>query len=226
MERRALDEPRRSYLGASQIGEECERKLWYSIQPGLPREAWNALTLRRFEDGHRVEDVMAARLRLVPGIELHTHDDNGEQFGFRDLDGKFRGHADGFIRGLLQAPETPAVWEHKAVNDKKFAELGKLKDKHGEKEALAKWDHVYYAQAVVYMHYFDMTRHYLTVTTPGARDHQSCRTNANPVMAEALREKAKRIINAKSPPARISERAEFYKCKWCSYKEVCHATSV
>jgi CRISPR/Cas system-associated exonuclease Cas4 (RecB family) len=223
IERRAAEQPRRSYLGASQIGEPCERKLWYAIQPGVPREDWNAASLKRFEDGHRSEDVMAHRLRLVSGVELHTVDETGEQFGFSDFGGAFKGHVDGLVRGLLQAPETPHVWEHKAVNEKKFAEFQKIKGAVGEKATLAEWDAVYYAQAVVYMHYFDMKRHYLTVTTPGAREHASCRTEANPQMAMALRAKARRVIEATEPPARLSERPEFWKCKMCEFRAVCHA---
>lgn len=225
LERRAAEQPRRSYLGASQIGEPCERKLWYAIQPDMPREEWKASALKRFDDGHRSEDIMSHRLRMVAGIELHTHSPDGGQFGFSDFDGRFRGHADGLIKGLLQAPETVHTWEHKAVNEKKFNELQKLKDSVGEKAALRQWDQVYYAQAIIYMHYFDTTRHYLTVTTPGARDHLSCRTDASPEMALGLREKAKRIIEATTPPARISERPEHWKCKWCEFREVCHATA-
>ena len=222
LERREAGQPRRTYLGASQIGEPCERKLWYSIQPDVPREAWEAATLRRFEDGHRSEAVMAERLRLVPGVELATVDANGEQFGFTDFGGRFQGHADGFIRGLLQAPVTPCVWEHKSVNEKRFAEFNKLKKNLDEKAVLQAWDPVYYAQGVMYMGYFDLTRHYLTVSTPGCRDVQSCRTDANPRMFDALREKARRIIEAEAPPARISERKEFYYCKWCQFREICH----
>jgi len=75
------------------------------------------------------------------------------------------------------------------------------------------------------MHYFDLTRHYLVVSTPGGRDYDSCRTEANPLLAEALREKAKRILEANGPPARLSERPEFYRCKYCDYQQFCHNQS-
>lgn len=222
MERRAASQPRRSYLGASQIGEECERKLWYSIQPGIPRDDWNAQSLRRFEDGHRSEEVMINRLRMVAGIELHTVDERGDQYGFTDLDGMFQGHVDGLIRGLVQAESAPHVFEAKCVNEKKFAEFLKVRAKVGEKEALREWDYIYWAQAQVYMRYFDMNRHYLVVMTAGARDHASCRTALDPDAADTLRDKAARIIRATEPPPRISERREFWKCKWCQFQEVCH----
>lgn len=224
MERRASLEPRRSYLGASAIGEPCERKLWYSIRPDVPRRPFDAASLKRFEDGHHGEAVMAGRLRTVTGVELWTLDDrNGGQIGGTLYDGRFGWHVDGVIRGILQASATPHVWEHKQVGQKKYDEFRKLKGIHGEKRTLAAWDAVYHAQGVVYMELLDLTRHYLTVATPGGRDYDSCRTEANPTMARALLAKARRVLDASEPPARISERPEFYKCKLCDYRETCHA---
>jgi hypothetical protein len=227
LERRAALEPRRSYLGASALGDECERKLWYSIRPEVPRIPFNAASLKRFEDGHHGEAVMANRLRMVPGIELWTLDDKtGGQIGGTLYDGQFGWHVDGVIRGLLQAPETPHVWEHKQVGQKKYDELRKLKSTLGEKAALAAWDPVYYAQGVLYLELLDLTRHYLTAGTPGGRDFISCRTEANSVMAKALISKAGRVLAAKEPPSRLSERPEYFKCRWCDFREACHGLSV
>ncbi|MFO0906804.1 MAG: hypothetical protein U0835_00295 [Isosphaeraceae bacterium] len=223
LERRAATEPRRSYLGASAIGEPCERKLWYSIRPEIPRKPLDAASLKRFQDGHHGESVMADRLRLVPGVELWTSDDQtGGQIGGTLLDGRFGWHVDGVILGLLQAPETPHVWEHKQVGEKKFAEFRKLKAQMPEKQVLEHWDSVYFAQGVLYMELLDLSRHYLTVSTPGGRETASCRTEARPTMAKALLEKARRVLDAKEPPARLSERPEFFKCKWCDFREACH----
>ncbi|WP_152051805.1 hypothetical protein [Tautonia marina] len=223
LERRKALEPRRSYLGASAIGDECERKLWYSIRPEVPRKPFNAASIKRFDDGHRGEAIMAERLRMVPGVELWTEDDQtGGQIGGTLFEGRFGWHVDGVIRGLLQSPETPHVWEHKQVGQKKFDEFGKLKSSLGEKLTLQAWDPVYYAQAVVYMELLDLTRHFLTVCTPGGRDHNACRTEANPTMARALLAKAQRILSAGSPPARLSERPEYFKCKMCDFHEACH----
>jgi PD-(D/E)XK nuclease superfamily len=165
-------------------------------------------------------------LRLVPGIELWTHREDESQFGFEDFGGRFKGHIDGVIRGLFQAPKTPHIWENKSVNDKKFKLLQKSIAEKGEKNALKAWDPIYYAQGVIYMHYFDLTRHYLTVTTPGGRDIASCRTEANPAYAEALREKAKRILNAAQQLARISDNPSWHECKWCPFWETCRVVPV
>jgi hypothetical protein len=221
VEQREAAKPPRNYLGASSIGDSCERKLWYGVQ-GTQREPIKWQGLYAIEDGHRTEDLIAERLRLVPGIELWTHREDGSQFGFEDFGERFRGHIDGVIRGLLQAPKTPHIWENKSVNEAKFKKFQKAAAEKGEKNALKAWDLIYYAQAVVYMSYFDLTRHYLTVTTPGGRDIASCRTEANPTYAEALREKGKGILNATEPSARVSENPSWWECKFCPFWETCH----
>jgi CRISPR/Cas system-associated exonuclease Cas4 (RecB family) len=221
-EARKAEEPQRDYLGASMIGDPCERKVWYTFN-GYPRKPIEAKGVYAIEDGYRSEDLVAARLRMVEGIELWTHDENGKQFGFMSEDGKRGGHIDGVILGLLQAPQTPHLWENKAVNEKKFNDLKKLIDSVGEKNALEQWDEIYFVQAQIYMHEFKLDRHYLTVCTPGARDITSCRTEYQPKKYTAIDAKTKRVMNAKTPPVRISEDRAFFRCKWCDFQEVCHA---
>lgn len=221
LEARAATQPRRAYLGMSSIGHPCSRKLWYDLNNPNPRPH-DAATLKRFADGHASEAVMAERLRLVPGLTLETEDPNGNQWGFSDHGGRFRGHMDGAILGLLQAPKTWHVWEHKCVGEKKQAELVKLKAEKGEKAALKAWDEVYYAQACLYMHYSGMERHYLTCATPGTRTVVSVRTEHDPIHAAQLIEKAERILNARVPLAKISDDPAWWQCRLCDHAATCH----
>lgn len=211
----------RAHLGASQIGDPCNRKLWYSFR-WARWPLFYAGTLKLFDDGHRSESIMADRLRRLPELDLHTETPDGHQYRFSDHGGHFAGSVDGLVLGLLQAPKTPHIWEHKCVNDKKFALLNKLKLEKGEKQALAHWDAVYYAQAQVYMHYFQMDRHYLTCATPGTRDVTSVRTNYNADHALPLVQKAKDIIASDAMPTRITDRKDDHRCKFCTFLEVCH----
>jgi len=211
----------RPYLGMSSIGNECARQLWYQFR-FFDVSRFDAATLARFDDGHRSEDIVADRLRKVSGIELTTHKPDGKQIGFTDIGGHFRGHMDGLITGLLQAPKTTHVWEHKCTNEAKFKKLNDLKAKAGEKEALEQWDEVYYAQAVLYMYYAELDRHYLTVTTAGSREITSCRTEADVFKARELIAKAETIISAEQAPAKLSKDPSFFKCKWCPFSEICH----
>jgi hypothetical protein len=221
-EAEAAAEPRRTYLGASSLGDKCERKLWYQFN-GYPSAQRRANLIYAAQDGHRSEAVMAERLRKVPGIELWTLDEQGNQYGFTDYDRRFAGHIDGMIRGILQAPKTLHVWENKALNEKRFKEFRKALDNFGEKQCLANFDFKWYTQSQLYMGYFDVTRHYLTACYAGAREALSCRTEFDRAFFDASRAKALRIIEAKEPPARLSERPEFFECRWCEFREVCHS---
>jgi len=224
LEMRSRNVPPRPYLGMSSVGNPCDRALWYSFRWISPPN-FDAKSLKRFEDGHHGEDVMAARLRMVDGITLLTIDpESGQQYEFIDHKGHFRGHFDGAIIGLIQAPNTWHVWEHKQVNEKKLTDLIVARAKVGEKNALAEWDESYYSQAILYMDYAELPRHYLTVSSPGGRDTVSCRTSANPMAAKFLRERAERIIFADHAPQRISENPSFYRCRWCEHQRICHRT--
>lgn len=222
IEARAAAEEARPYLGMSAIGQSCERRLWYGFR-WAARERMDADSWMRIQDGHRSETVMAEYLRLVPGLRLDTLDPRtGQQFGFVDLGGHFRGHADGMVRGLKQAPTTLHVWEAKATNEKKQQQLAKLVREKGEKSALKAWDAVYHAQAILYMAYAEVTRHYLTCSSPGVRGIESVRTDTDLDEARRLRAKAERVITAAEPLPKINEDPAWYECKFCPAQDVCH----
>lgn len=212
-------------IGASMAGQECSRRIWYYYN-GYPQEYAEAedTSLAGYyaaRDGDHVELVLAERLRKVKGIELITHGEDGKQLGFKDFGGKFKGKIDGLITGLLQAPTKQHIWEAKCSNQKKFDLFKKCKREFGEKNALQKWDFIYYTQAQIYMHKFKLDRHYLTVATPGARDIASCRTEYNKQFAEAIDMKIARIINAKSIPTAIGNPLKGFSCMYCPFKQRC-----
>lgn len=216
----AQETKKRDYLGASLIGNACARQIWYEYNH-YDKEPFEAKTLMNFADGHRTEDLTAERLRMVPGIELHTHQADGSQYGFIALDGKFAGHCDGLIRGLLQAPKAWHIWEAKCSALKKFNEFKKCKKDHGEKNALKEWNENYYAQAQLYMHYSKFNRHYTTVALAGGREYDSCRTNYDGSVAEKYIERANKIIHATKEPPRIREEKDFWLCRFCNFKDIC-----
>lgn len=211
----------RGYLGASSIGDSCERKLWLGFR-WVKRGFIEAAGLRRINDGHRGEKVLADMLGLVSGLDLSTEKEPGVQHSFEALGGHFRGNCDGLIVGLLQDPETLHVWECKVVNEIKFKKLASLKASKGEGEALKNWDYIYYAQAQIYMHFFDTPKHYLTTASPGVRDIVSVVTHYNKGDAEMFIEKARRIIFAPKPAGKISGDPAWHECKYCTFHAMCH----
>jgi hypothetical protein len=219
VEARENSQPKRDYLGASVLGHACERFAWYGLNHPEKAEPISYKGLYAIADGHFTEKIIIDRLRLVDGIELWDRDENGNQIGFDEV--RFKGHVDGIILGLLQAPKTPHIFEAKACNEKKFNELQKCKEKYGEKAALEAWDFQFYVQAQLYMGALELTRHYLICATPGGRDMISVRTEFDETFYKNMLRKVDRILNAKEPPARISEYPSHYLCKWCSMREFC-----
>jgi hypothetical protein len=215
-------ERKRFYLGMSEIGEACWRMLWYRFRK-VKADSMTLQSLLAIEDGYKQEDIMAERLRMVEGLQLETLDPKTKkQFEYKMFGGHFGGHCDGrIIKGLLEAPKTPHIWENKAVKEEKFKKLQDLVLDVGEKKALESWDDVYYSQAQMYMNREKYTRHYLTVQKPGGRGYTSVRTEYNKKIALSLIGKAEHIIKADRPPARMSENRSFYRCSWCGMKEIC-----
>lgn len=218
---KAAQEKPRAYLGMSSVGGSCGRKLWYDFRK-VGREVFDAATLKRFEDGHRTEALVIDRLRLLEGITLVDRQENGEQIGYIDLDGHFRGHLDGDIIGILQAPKTPHVFEAKCCSEKKFNELKKVVAELGEKQALKKWNPVYYTQGQLYCHYHNRTRHYLVVATPGGRDWMGVRTDYDAAHAIQTIAKAKRIIQSNEPLDKLSNDPSYFECRYCTFSNICH----
>lgn len=224
IEREAEQEPARQYVGASSIGDRCERKLWYQLMEPEKGEKRPASLILAANDGHRSEAVMAEYLRKIPGVQLWTNDaaTQGKQYGFSDHGGMYKGHVDGIILGIPLAPKTPHIWEHKCCNQKKFEALQKLKSSESEKEVLKKWDYLYYCQAVTYMKYMDLTRHYTTVMLAGSRNLLTIRTDENKELANSLTEKARRILGYDTAPVGISTNPSWYECKFCRFTAHCH----
>ena len=75
--------PRRAYIGASSLGDECSRKIQYRYldAPIDPDKKFPPKTLRIFSLGHIIEDEMVKLLRQA-GFDLRVQDSKGKQFGF------------------------------------------------------------------------------------------------------------------------------------------------
>lgn len=216
--------PTRGYLGMSGVGHDCGRKLWYDFRfatfPYFPAE-----TLLKFADGHNSEDITADRIRdAMPDIEFLTHKPSGEQFGFVDVFGHFRGHCDGVGSGFPEFGSEWAIWEHKCSDRVNVNKLARGIEKHGENAALAEWNMTYYVQAILYMYYGGLKKHIMTVSHSGSRDYIQVCTNADNYQAEQWILQAKNVITSRVPLDRMREDPDYYQCKWCDHAPTCHDT--
>lgn len=111
-------ETQRGYLGASIVGHECERFLWFVFR-GVVREETPGRVYRLFETGDLAEARFVAELRAI-GCTVYDRDEKGEQFSVEALGGHLSGHTDGVVVGLPEAPKTPHVLETKTKNAGNF----------------------------------------------------------------------------------------------------------
>jgi len=142
-------QPPRRYVSSSGLGRECLRQIQYDYL-AVPKDEgrdFEPKTLRIFEAGHRAEEVVAAWLRAA-GFNLRTERVDGRQFGFRALDGRFKGHIDGCLLGGPAPMAFPALWENKALGLSPWKEVVKKGVVHARP--------VYAAQMALYQAYLDL----------------------------------------------------------------------
>lgn len=209
-------EPSRGYLGASIIGHHCSRYLWYCFRQ-LTRENVDGRIYRLFDRGDVEEPRMVDDLRSI-GCEVHEIDPRtGQQFEVSALGGHFSGHMDGCALGIPEAPKTWHVLEFKTHSAKSFRDL----EKSGVKASKGQ----HYGQMQAYMGLTGMTRALYMAVNKDTEELYCERVRFDKAYFDSLMTLASSIISGSSIPARISERPDYYQCRWCSAKEICHATT-
>lgn len=219
-------------LGASQIGQECERRLWYSFRWASKGEGFDGRMLRLFDRGHREEAVFIAELR---GIGAQVHDINpqtGEQYEFTACGGHFVAKIDGAALNLPDAPKTWHVVGFKTSNEEGYAKVaGSKKDRKarelnpshpytGKPIKESKPEH--YAQNQVEMRLADLTRTLYLMVNKDTDEVYGERFREDKAAQDALMAKAERVIFSAEPGPGISKDPAFFKCKMCPAAAVCH----
>lgn len=209
---RSADSGHRPHLGASLIGEPCERKLWLTFR-WAKAQAWDGRMLRLFDSGQRAEARFLKELEGI-GCQVWSTDDDGQQFRVSAHGGHFGGSLDSVVSGLQEAPDTPHVAEFKTSNDKLFKTL--------VKDGVQAAKPMHYAQMQCYMGLMNLEwALYLAENKNDASIHSE-RVAFDSAEFARLMAKAERVIRATEPPPKIGESAEDFACKWCHLKDLCH----
>jgi hypothetical protein len=219
---RQQDTGPRAHLGASGIGEDCSRKLWYSFRwafrENFKDEKNHARVMRLFNRGHREEPRMIELLQGI-GAQVWTHDANGEQF---KITKSANGHFGGSIDGIARLPpqygiEEPVLLEFKTNGT--GAGFQALVD-NGMRIAKP----VHYAQVCVYGSDVQYNLRYCLYMNTNKNDdslHIEL-VELNHELGHTLRKKAEMIVSSQKPPNRISENATRVPCVYCAAREICH----
>jgi len=212
---RGDSEAPRNYLGASILGTDCSRALWYAFRLCVKPD-FSGRLYRLFETGQLEEARFVNELRSI-GCEVHEVGEDGKQFGISEVAGHLKGHMDGVALGIPEAPKTWHVLEFKTHNDKSFAEL----TKKGVK--LAKPSH--YVQMMVYMGSSKLTRALYLAKNKDTDELYAERVRYNAQEYAKFIEKGRRVIASIAPPERIADRPDDFRCRFCDAKELCWGQS-
>jgi hypothetical protein len=206
----ANQEPPRKRLGCSQIGDECETKIWFELNHQKPID--DARVLRIFSHGHTMEDHIIKILR-DSGLTIYNEFE-GKQFRVSFIDGGLTGSVDGVILGLPESDE-PHLLEIKTYNDTRFKKLST--------EGVQKSDPKYYVQMCLYMEGLELERALFVAYNKNTSEMYFERVYADKFEVSIAVNKASKILAAKDKEGidRISEKCTDYRCKFCKYSKEC-----
>ena len=223
---RTYDGGHRSHLGASLIGRECKRYLWYVFRWCL-HEKTTGRQQRLFNRGHREE---ARFIEWLEGIGFKVWFENrdegpnekGEFPQYRISD--VMGHFGGSLDGIAVLPERYGIVEPVLLEFKTNgtgAGFNKLAD---DGMPIAKPEH--FAQTSTYGKKYNFRYCvYLNINKNDDSLHiEVVKLNHN--LGEQMIMKAEQIIMSQTAPARLSDNPTFHKCGYCHMKEVCHKGAV
>ena len=88
----------RNHLGASELGEQCFRKLYYKFR-WFRKPSFDGRMLRLFNVGHMAEPRFITYLRGI-GFEVKEFSEDGKQFRISGC----KGHYGGSLDGMCKAP--------------------------------------------------------------------------------------------------------------------------
>ena len=207
----------RDHLGASGIGAECERAIWYSWR-WTTRARHTGRLLRLFQTGHMAEARFVADLRKIGVTVMDVDPDSGRQWNMRDASGHFGGSMDAVGIGFSEAPKAWHVCEFKTHSAKSFAAL--------VKDGVEKSKPQHAAQMQVYMHLAGIERAFYLAVNKDTDDLYQERLRYDAEAALRLMAKADRIRSNPQPPTRISQDPAWYLCRFCDHAAACHGDAM
>lgn len=198
-------------LGASFIGEDCIRKIWFDWR-AFTVETFDGRMLRLFETGHLQETRIVNDLRRA-GFQVWDKDDDGKQFEFKDDTGHFVTKVDGIMKGVPESENTAHLLEVKTHNKDSFNALNKKRVQDSKP--------THYAQMQYSMALMGLNRAMYVAVCKDNEQFYVERVKEDRAEQKKLATKVIKLVEAKMRPAGISDDASSFGCKFCNAKAVC-----
>ena len=202
----------RDHLGASLIGRECARELWYSFH-WTTLKKFDGRMLRLFNRGHLEEPRFIALLMMI-GCQVWQIDANGKQFRISRHKKHFGGSLDGVALGIPDMPDEPVLAEFKTHGEKSFTKLAAVG------VISAKWEH--FIQMQVYMGKNNLRWAIYCAVNKNTDEIHLELVQFDPIQYQRYLDRSAMIIDSREPPPKLNESPGWYGCKFCDSKPVCH----
>lgn len=222
----------RGHMGASQLGADCSREIWYGFRWATVG-AFEPRMLRLFNRGH-LEEARFIALLLMIGCQVFQQDENGKQFRITFAEGHGGGSGDGIVVGVPDIPAIPCISEFKTHSEKSFIELaGKLDEWRKYRDGKGKFTGKglreakpeHYIQMNLYMHKMGYTHGIYMAVCKNTDDIYAEIVEVDHRMAEHYLQRGEALIWAENPPKKMNESPGFWKCRFCGHKPVCHGNA-
>lgn len=201
-------------LRCSGVGDPCDRKLWYAFRWSHGPERFKARILRIFGNGHDREDRIVQFLKDA-GMDVQDRDPaTGAQWRVTLADGLLTGSCDGIVTGVPEAPVTPHLLEIKTMNKSRWEAW--------RSKGVRVSDPKYFVQMQLYMHGLGLTRALFVSENQDSKEIEEQRVDYDPAFAVAQVERARRIALTETLPPRISESPDWWECRYCPARDICH----
>jgi hypothetical protein len=214
------DDGPRSHLGASEIGHNCSRYLWYKFR-WIAHKTHDGRQYRLFQRGHFEEPRFIQYLEGI-GFQVQQFDPEAIARGETDKGkmqiriGGCRGHFGGSVDGIAYREDTGNVLTEFKTNGtgKGFTELS-LNGCQLKK-------HQHFCQQSIYGYKLGLKHSLYLVVNKNDDDLHVEVIPLDWKLGAELEKKAEMIIFAEEPPSKLSQSASYYECSWCDVLDVCH----
>ena len=190
-------------LGASTIGNECLRALWFDWR-AYARKPFNGRMLRLFRTGHLQEDRIVADLKAT-GLQVFEKDTEGRQFEFTDPTGHLVCKVDGVVKGVPESAEKAHVLEIKTHNQTSFNAVVK----HG----VQKSKETHYVQMQTGMWLSNLTRALYVSLCKNDEQYDIQRIPADRKVQKTVEQTVIKLVEARLRPAGVSDKRESFACR-------------
>lgn len=225
-------DPFRTHLGASLIGRDCLRELWYAFRwtthpDTVPQNHDGTCSgancelcaqargrmQRLYNRGHLEEARFIAMLKMI-GCQVWQHDQNQKQFRVSYHSGHFGGSVDSVVLGCPDDLERPLLGEFKTHNDKSFSKL--------VKEGVRSSKLTHFVQMQIYMGGLNLTRALYLAVNKDTDDLYGELIWFEEDQYLRYLDRAKNVIQLVEPPKKVNESPGWFTCRFCDQRLHCH----